>query len=509
MADVAIKPSARRRSALLIKALIPLALAGLSACAMFPAGPDYRPPASPMLHRAGSQPLLRAGDTSQSTLADAQPLPDHWWRLYRDDRLDGLVRQALTHNTDLRIARADLERELALLKEAGSARYPTLSANAEPSFGHPSGVSLLAPDYVPPNTWNYDSGLNLSYQVDLFGQIQRAIEAAGADSQAAQAALDLVKINVAANTARAYAEACATGLQLQTAGRSIDLQQQSVTLTDRLLQAGRTGQLDFLRAKAQLQQLQATVPPLQARQQNALYRLATLTGVLPQDFPRDVADCVSPPQLTRLIPVGDGTALLRRRPDIRQNERRLAAATARVGVTMADLYPKITLGLSGSSAGYMSDLGRGDTYGWSLGPLISWTVPNTGAVQARIAQAQAGVRGDLARFDGSVLTAVGEVETALNNYARELDRHQALLAAADETRQVAEKTRMLYASGKIGYLDVLDAERGLAASDAALAQSSGQLADDQVLLFLALGGGWQDTPAAGAPTSAKSEKKGS
>ncbi|WP_413735670.1 efflux transporter outer membrane subunit [Sodalis sp. RH21] len=465
-----------------------LTLAGLTACSLTPVGPDYRPPSSATLGRAASLPLTSA---EQTPTAGSQPLPDHWWRLYQDAKLDALVSRALAHNTDLRVAIANLEREQALLKEAGSAQNPTLNANAKPYYGHPSGLSTLQPDYVPDNAWRYDSGLSLSYQLDLFGQIQRAIEAANADSQAAQAALDLVKINVAANTARAYAEICTTGLRLQTARRSIDLQQQSVELTNRLLQAGRTGELDTVRARAQLEQLKAAVPPLQAQRQNALYRLSTLTGALAQDFPRDIADCVTPPHIARIIPMGDGTALLRRRPDIRQNERQLAAATARIGVAMGDLYPKITLGLSGSSAGLMNGLGQKDTYGWSLGPLISWTVPNTGAVQARIEQAQAGAKADLARFDGSVLTAVREVETALNNYARELDRYQALASAGQETQDVAGKTRRLYASGKIGYLDVLDAERGLASSNAALAQSEGQLADDQVMLFLALGGGWQ------------------
>ncbi|NDL61590.1 efflux transporter outer membrane subunit [Enterobacteriales bacterium SAP-6] len=476
------------------------ALSGLNACSLAPVGPDYHPPASPLVTRAGSLPLadksMNPSPNAATAPVSSRPLPDRWWQLYQDPRLDRLVGQALAQNTDLRVAMANLEREQALLREAGSAQNPTLSVNAKPYYGHPSGLSVLQPDYVPDNAWRYDSGLNLSYQVDLFGQIQRAIEAANADSEAAQAALDLVRINVAANTARAYAEICATGLRLQTARRSIDLQRQSVELTARLLQAGRTGELDTARARAQLQQLSATLPPLLAQRQNALYRLATLTGALPQDFPRDVADCVAPPRIRQLIPLGDGAALLRRRPDIRQNERQLAAATARVGVAMADLYPKITLGLAGSSAGLISGAGEKDTYGWSLGPLISWTIPNNGAAQARIAQAQAATKGDLARFDGAILTALREVETALNNYAQELDRLQALRDAGKETRDVAEKTRRLYSSGKIGYLDVLDAERSLADSDAALAQSQAQLADDRVLLFLALGGGWETAPGA-------------
>lgn len=474
-------------------ALAALALAGLGACSLRPVGPDYRAPASAMLSQAEDRPLAGVGPVASGDTQpySARPLPDRWWRLYQDPRLDSLVGQALAHNTDLRIAIANLQREQALLKEAGSAQAPSLNASARPYYGHPSGLSELRPGYVPDNGWHYDSGLSVSYQLDWVGQVRRAIEAAGADSEAAQAAVDLVKVNVAANTARAYAEICTTGMRLRTARRSIDLQRQSVALTERLLQAGRTGELDTTRARAQLEQLKAALPPLLAQRQNALYRLATLTGALPQDFQRDVAGCEAPPRLTRVIPVGNGAALLRRRPDIRQNERLLAAATARVGVAMADLYPKITLGLSGSSAGLLGGIGEKDTYGWSVGPLISWSVPNTGAVQARIEQAQAGAKADLARFDGGVLAALREVETALNNYARELDRFQALRYAVGETRDVADKTRRLYASGKIGYLDVLDAERGLAAGESALAESEGRLADDQVGLFLALGGGWE------------------
>ncbi|TCV96620.1 efflux transporter outer membrane subunit [Biostraticola tofi] len=467
----------------------------LAACSLKPLGPDYHPPAAGLVQQAGNASLVTADNDRATVATVTEPLPDHWWQLYQNPLLDRLVQQALSHNTDLRVAMATLERQQALRQEADSGRQPSLTANAKPYYGHPSGLSVLQPGNVPDNAWRYDSGISLSYQVDLFGQIRRAIEVADANSQAAEAALDLVKITVAANTARAYADVCATGLQLHTARRSIDLQQQSVDLTGRLLQAGRTGELDHLRARAQLQQLNASLPPLQARRQNALYRLATLSGELPQNFPRQVSACETPPQLTHPIPLGDGRALLQRRPDIRQNERLLAGATARVGVAMADLYPKISLGLTGSAAGLMGGIGQADTLGWSLGPLISWTLPNTGAAQARIAQAEAGSREQLARFDGSVLKALEEVEMALNNYARELDRWQSLQAAVKQTKEVADKTRLLYSSGKIGYLEVLDAERSLASSEAALAQSSGQLADHQVMLFLALGGGWQSQSA--------------
>jgi outer membrane protein TolC len=191
------------------------------------------------------------------------------------------------------------------------------------------------------------------------------------------------------------------------------------------------------------------------------------------------------------VPVGDGAALLRRRPDIRQAERGLAAATARIGVAVAGRYPRIRLGLSTQSAGALSGFGRADTFSWSLGPLISWTLPNNGIADAQVAQAEAGTRQALAHFDGVVLNALRETETTLDAYARELDRRAALQAARDEAASVAQQARRLYEGGKLGHLEALDAERALAAGESALAASEAALVDQQVQLFLALGGGWE------------------
>lgn len=468
------------------------ALAGLllAACSSTPIGPDYQRPA----HAVAAQPGA-AAPFAEQRIADAPyspaELPDHWWQLYRDTRLDGLVRQALTHNHELRQAVANLERVQALEAEVRGAQAPSLTLSGGPSYGHASGLQQLRPHTSPPSQLHYSAGAALSYSWDWLGQLRRQVEAAQAGSAAAAAALDQLRVQVAANTARAYAQACSTGAQLDAAQQSLALQRQALAVTERLQQAGRVGQIDAARARAQLAQLQAALAPLQAQRQGALYRLATLTGQLPQDFPAELAQCHAAPQLAGLIPVGDGAALLRRRPDLRQAEQELAAATARIGVAMADRYPRISLGLSAQSAGLASGLGRGDTWSWSLGPLISWTLPNTGIADARVAQAEAGSRAAQAHFDGVVLNALRETETALNLYARELDRRAALQAARDQSAEVAQQARQLYQGGKTGYLEALDAERNLAASEAALAASQALLVDEQVQLFLALGGGWQ------------------
>lgn len=489
-------------SARTCRAVRPLGLCAISAAAVLLAacttvGPDYKQPADALAGKpeaaapfVGAQPSRRSSDAASAQPYSQDALPAHWWRLYSDPLLDSLVEQALAHNTDLRQAAANLERVEALEAEMHGADKPTIGVNGGPSYGHVSGLSLLQPGYQPPSDFHYSAGAAVSYQVDLFGQLRRANEASRASTEAASAALDLVRVSVAAGTALAYADVCSTGMRLRSARKSAELQQEAVDASQRLQQAGRVSAMDVSRARNQAQLLLAALPPLQAQREGAVYRLAAFTGTPPQAFSKEVTECVAPPQVAGAVPVGDGAELLRRRPDIRQAERELAAATARIGVAVADRYPKITLGLSASSAGLLDEFGRRDTVAWSLGPLISWTLPNTGVADARIAQAAAGTRMAAAKFDGTVLTALREAETALSAYAHELDRHASLEASRAEASTVAEQARRMYQSGKVGYLEALDAERSLASSEAALAASDAQLANDQVTLFLALGGGW-------------------
>jgi NodT family efflux transporter outer membrane factor (OMF) lipoprotein len=459
----------------------------LAACTTV--GPDYHVPEKAAVNRPQANAPF-AGARDSAIFLDAA-VPGAWWQLYDDPSLNALVAKALDANTDLRVASANLERADAILGEAQAQTRPGATLSASPTYGHVSGIQELAPDYQPPSQWSYSGSAGISYQIDLVGQIRRAIEAAGADRDAAQAAYDSTRAAVAAQTTRAYTTACAAGMQLNSAQHSVDVQNESVQAAERLQRLGRGTTLDVTRARSQLDQLRANLPPLQAQRRTALFQLATLTGDTPAQFPAALADCSAVPTLKQPIPVGDGAALLRRRADIRQAERSLAAANARIGVATGDLYPKITLGLSAASAGPAALFGQASTFGWSAGPLISWTLPNTGAAQARIAQAEAGTRAAYARFDATVLNALRETESALEVYARELDRDSALRAARDQSAEAARQARTLYQYGKTDYLTVLDAERTLASNESALAASQAQLAGDQITLFLALGGGWQ------------------
>ncbi|MCD0506159.1 TolC family protein, partial [Bordetella petrii] len=264
-----------------------LALAGCAAV-----GPDYQVPENAAVNRpAASAAFLQAREAAYRQDA----VPGTWWRLYQDPTLDSLIGQALQANTDLRIAAANLQRAQAVTREARGQQQPTLGVEASPAFGHASGVQAGTPDTRPMDRWSYSSGISVAYQLDLFGQIRRGIEAAVGDEQAAQAAYDATRVTVAAETARAYADICAAGMQLASARRSVDVQRDSFDAVQRLQQAGRGTALDVSRARSQLEQLQAELPPLQASQHTALYRLAALTGRAPAEMPATLLACARPP----------------------------------------------------------------------------------------------------------------------------------------------------------------------------------------------------------------------
>lgn len=458
------------------------ASAALTACTTV--GPDYQP----VIPETSAKAELMG--TTGSAFTPDMP-PGDWWRLYDDPRLDTLVADALAANTDLRVAAANLARARAVLREARTEQSISTTVSGGATYGQQSG-SAQGLDTALPDGEMYDAGLDIGYQLDLFGRVRRAVEASRADMEAVQAAYDLTRISVVAETVRAYADACNTGRRLAVARRSVEVQEQTFDLTRRLLEGGRATAMETSQAGALLEQTRADIPSLEALQQIALFRLAVLTGRPPAEFPRDLAACAEPLRLDRPIPVGDGASLLSRRPDVRAAERRLAAATARIGVATAELYPSISIGGSiGTTASSLSDIGSSAAFRYSIGPLISWSFPNIAVARARIAQAEASQQGALAEFDGTWLTALQETESALTQYARGLDRIAALRRGTEQAREAARIARLRYEHGRESFQLVLDAERQLAAAEAVLAQSEGQLSTDLVSLFLALGGGWQ------------------
>lgn len=458
----------------------PLAAAlALGACATAPTAPD-----SAVSARVDGT-LISAETAGVSATA----VPRDWWRLYDSAALDSLVTEALANNRTLAGAAANLEQVRAGLIEARSALLPSTTATA-------GGRYARDPSFAPGDveTDVYSLGFEMAYEVDIFGRVSSSVEAARQDAAAAEAAYQAASLMVAGETARAWIDYCAGNIQLETAQSNYGLQEETLSLTRTLFDAGRGIRLDVVQAEAALRRAEADIPSVRAARDAALFRLARLTGQTPREMSHAVPACESMPQLVSLLPTGESAALLARRPDVRQAELQLAGAAARVGIATANLYPSVSIGgsITTASMGGTGDLFNEDGVSFGLGPLISWNFPNVAASRARLKAAEAGVDGALANFDEAILTALEEAEVALTNYAAEKERYAALEASLAAAEEAAELSRTRYRIGTANFLSVLDAERTLIETRTALAQSEAAKASAEINVFMAMGGGWAD-----------------
>jgi NodT family efflux transporter outer membrane factor (OMF) lipoprotein len=451
----------------------------------------YRPPVA---DAAQNGPFDAANPAPQ--VVSSAP-PDHWWQLYDDPALNALVREALARNRDLAVAAARVERARAMLDEADAARLPSTQASFGVDYGKHQNDQIVAAARdtgSAPTRFGWAPGFALSWELDFWGRVRSLVDAAHADADAQQAASDALRVTVAAETAGAYARACAYAGRLDVARHSLAIAERVAALTGRQQALGLVSSMELARAQAFADDTRASLPALDGEHRAALYELAVLLGRAPADIPAAAAACTQPPTLAQPFPVGDGAALIRRRPDLREAERRLAAAHARVGAAQAALYPSITFGGSVnwlSTTGHPASLGDRYALAWSVGPLISWNIPNLAASRAELGAARADDTGARAAFDARILRALQETEQALARYGAAAREHDALeTARAGHARAFALAERE-FRAGAIDSLGVLDAERSLVADDAALAQSAQRIARDQVTVFKALGGGWQ------------------
>ena len=455
-------------------------------CAGCVLGPKYGRPPPP----AGAAAPLQS---VKAAVESPAPPPDTWWRLYRDPRLDRLVQAALTANPDLKAAEANLLAARAVLYGARADLYPSTQIAVQATRGRNAQTDeiLALLGQKPFAIWLDEAIINISYELDVFGRVRRSIQAARADAQASQAARDEARLTVAAETTRAYVTLCALGEQIAVAQDSVATVNREATITANRLAAGGGSRFDLVRAQQLVAQTQSAVPPLEGQRRAAVLELAALLGRTPAEAPHEAEACTAPPQLTAPLPVGDGAALLRRRPDVREAERRLAGSAARVGVAMADLYPKFTFtGVYGGFDFSLPTLFNNNGLTWGVGPAVSWAFPNQIAVRARLRQAKAMHESELETFDSTVLRALRETEQALIAYNAELDRHRALGESRTQARQAFEIARGAYLAGSISNLDLLTSEETMINADAAVAASDAAVVQDQVAIFRSLGGGW-------------------
>ena len=460
-------------------AATPLLLASLSACAV---GPDYH---EPQVNAPAE--FLNA---SASSYAAEAARPD-FWNLFDDQKLTDLVQAALAENKDLARARANLSASRAARRLVGFDSYPTVTASA--AHLHTLHSEQQAPGFSRDQREGDDveAGFDAAWELDLFGRVRRGREAARADEQAAQAQLRAAQVTITGEVARNYFVLRGLQEQLAVAQRNADNQEQTLGITQARLDAGRGTELDRSRAEAQWKTTRASIPLLHGSIATTTYRLSVLTG----RTPGALVDQLAPPQVLPALPeinaIGTPEMLLRRRPDVRAAERGLAGATARIGLAVADLFPKVTFI---SSVGYgavkLDGLGDAGTDFFSYGPSISWAAFDLGRVRARIDAAEAQTVATLASYEAAVLTALEETEGALTTYGAAQSRRDTLEEAAAASSRAADLARQRFEGGLADFLDVLDAEREVLAAQDSLAQSRTQTATALVAVYKALGGGW-------------------
>lgn len=455
--------------------LLPLALSVmLTACAV---GPDYQAPQSVPL----------ASYSQADAAAEQQASEQRFWSGFNDPQLAALVDRALAQNLDVQTLLARYQGAEALLRGARRDRWPSVTLQAAGGERHLAEVERTDPNRE--RVEQYSVGAVASWELDFYGRLQRAVEAGEADLSASAADLSALQVAIAGQVASGYFTLRGQQQLLAVAEQNVELQQASLDIVSARLDAGRGTEFDRVRAQAELDALRAAVPQRRADVQLSLHRLAVLTGQPPAALNEQLAAPQELPPMNARIPVGTPADVLRRRPDIQAAERRLAAATARIGVATADLFPRFTLGaLLGSVVGSDGDLFTAGAESRSVTLGIDWTFLDVEGVRARIAAADATGAERLAQYQQAVLLALEETENGLVRYRHAQERSRWLLASSEAAQAAVDQARLRYEQGYIEYFEVLDAEQQLTGVRSDLVQSRIETATAMVSVYRSLAG---------------------
>ena len=466
-----------------VKVFLPsLLVLALSACAV---GPDYKTPAT--------EPAQISADNLKGF--DRAHFEGIWWQQFDDPTLNQLVTQSLAGNRELRVAFARLRAARAIRDDVSNDAMPTITSRASSDLGK---GQIPGQTEKRVNSERYDLGLDMAWEVDLFGRIQRELEASDADEQAAAADLYQLQVTMIAELVDAYGELRGAQLRERIALDNLKNQQDSKAITESLRDAGVGDQLDVVRADARLASVEASVPQLQAEQVRERNRIATLLGQRPEQLSVDLSP-KQLPAIAKALNIGNPGDLLQQRPDIMSAERKLAAATARIGVAKADLSPRVSLsGFLGFTAGRGSQIGSAAANAWALGPRITWPAFDLGSVRARLRGADAEADGALASYEQQVLLALEESENAFSDYGKRQQRLVSLIRQSESSRTAADLAAIRYREGTVDFLVLLDAQRERLAAEDSQAQAEVELYRGVVAIYKALGGGWQAETVASA-----------
>ena len=466
----------RSRLAILVGTVV------LASCTV---GPDYKQPVVdvPDVWEENATEGVREGEASIQS----------WWDNLGDPQLVDLLERAEDANLDLRQAVARIREARALRRIVGGERYPDINAegNAAAQQLSESRFDALGGEAVE----NYSLGVGLTWEIDVFGRIRRSVESATAGYEASIEDYRDVLVTLFSEVARNYVDVRTLQERIDLAESNVELQQSTLGLTEARFDAGLTSALDTAQAESNLANTEAQIPSLETRLNNALNRIAVLLGEVPGSLDDELEAKKAIPAPPDEVVVGIPADVVRPRPDIRRAERDLASQTARIGVATADLYPRFSItGFLGLDSANLGDLFNGDSLTWSVGLPMFANLFDGGRVRGRIQVEEARTEALLALYELTVLVAFEEVEDALVAYAKERVRRDRLGRAVEATQRSVDLVKEQYMAGLTDFQNVLDSQRSLSSQEDQLAESEGQVVNNLIGLYTAMGGGWRPDP---------------
>ena len=453
-------------------------------------GPDFAAP-----HSYAPDSFSHVGDEGfggPSAIAVAKSVDAQWWRLLGDPALEQLIQRAVAGNLDVKLASARVYEARSQRAVIAADAYPRVDLDANASRSRQSKNTAQSSFVGGRNVNLFQAGFDANWELDFFGRVSRNVEAADADIQSIEEDRRDVLVTLVSEVARNYIELRGAQQRLDIAHRNIQTQQDTLDIASSRHRAGLTSDLDVAQAESSLSNVRATVPPLDRSAQAAIHRLGVLLGKPPGALAEELAASSSVPGLPPEVPVGLPSELLRRRPDIRRAERELAAATARIGVASAELYPRFSLtGSFGFAAEKVPSLPDASSRFWSFGPAMKWPVLDWQRIRSNIRVQEARTEESLLRYEQAVLRAFEDTENALTGYTREQARRRLLADSVASNQRAFNLANDLYKSGITDFQRVLDSQRSLFNSQDALSDSDRAVASNLVALYKALGGGWE------------------
>ena len=454
-------------------------------------GPDFHPTKTETELPAGWDGTTVAAPAQTSIATTETPQLIEWWAVLKDPKLTQLVGDALKANLDLRTAVAALWQARATRNVTASAFWPTVNGTGSytrSATGRGAGGTGRAGDL-------FQAGLDATWELDIFGGVRRNIESADANIDAAVWNLRDVQITVIAEVATDYADLRAFQQRIQIANDNLKAQKNTAELTHQKFQGGLATNLDVANADALVATTEATIPPLETSERQTIYALSVLLARPPAALKEELSVPGPIPQAPAQVPVGLPSALLERRPDVRQSEALVHAATAQIGVAVSAWYPQFSLtGAFGYESDRARSLLRSSNSLWSLGPSVTWPIFTAGRIEANVKVQEAAQEQAFLAYQKAVLGALQDVENSLVAFALEQQHRQLLDQAVKANTKSVDLATQLYKQGLTDFLNVIVAEQSLLSSQDALAQSNLAIATDLIALYKALGGGWEVKP---------------